>query len=153
RRRLRDGQVGADVAQVVVAAQGQRPLLNPIGAGILARIPGQATAEAIATDHRTARHLVGQGRVTVAVNLGPGVRRHRDWPRRDVGGGRGGAIGGVVAGVGTTDADATDADQFARAHVLVREAGAAVAVAEGVPGLAVIRQRHGRAGGSIIDLI
>src|SRR5207302_5330161 len=74
-------------------------------------------------------------------------------PRRDVGGGAGGAVGGVVAGVGAADADARHADRLGRAHVLVVERRAGVAVREHVAADPVVAERDGSAGGAVVDLV
>src|SRR5205823_8542902 len=59
----------------------------------------------------------------------------------------------VVAGVAATDRDAADADRLAAAHVLVREAGAAVAGAEDIAADPVIAQGDAGAGAAVIDLV
>src|SRR5262249_17519897 len=74
-------------------------------------------------------------------------------PRGDVRAGAGaGALQRVVARVGAADADAADADPLAGPRVLVREAGAAVGLAEVVARHAVVRQVHAGVHGAVVDL-
>src|SRR5262249_61280554 len=104
-----------------------------------------------------ARHaVIGQGHTGgggAIVDLVDPGGADRQGPRRDVGRGAGRGVEAVVARVRPAEADAADADRLATAHVLVGEAGAAVAVTEDITTDPVVGERDGGAGGAVVDLV
>src|SRR5262249_22522986 len=77
----------------------------------------------------------------------------RQRPRRDVGRGAGRGVEAVVAGIGPAEADPRHADRRAAAHVLIGEAGAAVAVAADITTESRLGQADGRSGIAVVDLV
>src|SRR6185436_10693728 len=94
------------------------------------------------------------GRRGIAViDLVHTARAHRQRRRCDGGGGRGGRIEAVVARVRAGDRNAAHRDRLAGAHVLVGERRARVAGGDDIAAHVVVRQRHGRRGIAVIDLV
>ena len=137
------------VAGVSTVLFGLAPALQAARADITPALKGGAAS-------RPPRVQDGSGALELQTNAEPDLARVLDRVRGAVVGplrGKDIGVGVVVTRVGTGDRNAIHADRLAVADILVGEARRGITGRQYVASQAIVRERHGRVGRSVVNLV